>query len=152
MNWKYVELLNNKEDIEKVESTFGIKFPIHFKKIVLKYNGGYPQKNIFDTERSKERVFSNLLDFNLDNRNNVLDVFFRVQDILPYKTFPFGSDPAGNYLCFDFNSNDTEPSIIFWKHEGEIMEGKERYETEYISGSFEEFLSKLYSQDENFLN
>ncbi len=97
---------------------------------------------------SKEKVFSNLLDFNLNNSNNVLDVHSRIKDILPFKVYPFGSEPSGDYLCFDYNTDNLEPNIILWKHEGIVDNGEEVYETEYISNSFEEFLSRLYSEED----
>ncbi|WP_103068640.1 SMI1/KNR4 family protein [Aquimarina sediminis] len=124
------------------------KIAQYFRKIILENNGGYPTKNIFDTDMSKEKVFSNLLDFNLNNSNNVLDVHSRIKDILPFKVYPFGSEPSGDYLCFDYNTDNLEPNIILWKHEGIVDNGEEVYETEYISNSFEEFLSRLYSEED----
>ena len=147
MKWKYCEPLNDSKKIDKVEEIFGIKFPLDFSNILMDNNAGHPEKSLFDTNKSKERIFGSLLDFNLDNYNNILKVYLRIKDILPNDVFPFGSDPGGNYLCFDYRNNLIEPEIIFWKHEGELIDGNEIYQTEYISINFKNFLMNLYTDD-----
>ena len=55
MEWKYVKNINENEIVE-VEKKYNINLPESLKNIILKYNGGRPDRRIFDTTTSKERV------------------------------------------------------------------------------------------------
>lgn len=59
--WQDVEKLDDRASIIVVERTLNANFPHLYLETVKKFNGGSPVNNIFDTDKSRERVFSNLL-------------------------------------------------------------------------------------------
>lgn len=127
MEWKYVIPLINEENIIKVEKEYKIKLPEVLKEIIKKNNAGYPKKEIFDTEKEKERVFKNLLSYNKDDQENI----FEYSNFFDKGLIPFALDPSGNVLCIDENK-----AIVFY-----LIEINEK---ELVANSFEEFLKKLY--------
>lgn len=152
MNWKYISKLKDQNFLWEVESIFEVELPEDFKKIINENNAGYPEKEGFDTSLSKERVFGNLLDFNLNEEFNIIRTFNQVKELLPVKTFPFGVDPGGNFICFDYRNSERVPQIIFLKHEGYLDEdGNECYNTEFIANSFNEFINQLYDPEEDHI-
>ena len=158
--WEDIEELATSGNISKVEHELGVNFPHLFIETVKKYNGGTPKNNIFDTQESNERVFSNLLSFNVDNSHSILSVWEDVKDRMPNGVIPFATDPGGNLICFDYR-NDNEPEVIFWNHEENFevdendnmnypdVDAEYKLHTmEFVAPNFFEFLSILYKKQE----
>ncbi|WP_356724712.1 SMI1/KNR4 family protein [Paenibacillus sp. JJ-223] len=61
---------------------------------------------------------------------------------LPERIVPFGRDPFGNFLCFDYRSMQENPTIVFYDHESEVEDEK----IIYVCDTFTQLLSELYSQ------
>jgi len=61
INWKFVIPMEDKEAIEKIEKKYNILLPNDLKECIRDNNAGYPDKKVFDTEISKERIFKDLL-------------------------------------------------------------------------------------------
>jgi hypothetical protein len=76
IHWKYVKPLVNKAAIEKFETKNKISLPADLKQCIKVNNGGRPDKNTFDTDKSKERVFKTLLSFNENDVEKYLQIFF----------------------------------------------------------------------------
>lgn len=130
ITWKYIKPLNSKTSINDFERENGIIFPSDLKKSFIKNNGGRPSKNIFDTDRSKEKVFKALLSFNKSDPENIY-IVFSVLNKEKKGLVPFASEPSGDSLCLQDNA------IVLYLHEtGDI---------EKVANSFSELLSKLYS-------
>ena len=156
MQWKFVKKLNDVNFINQVESKLAISFPIELKEIVLKYNNGAPEPNTFDTEKLKGKSFGELLNFNLDSANNILEHYSWIQDKLPANVIPFAGGAGGDYLCYDFRTEKKNPEIIFWDHEqiSYIAENRllvpdheyeyEYYKLEYVADNLNDLLNKLY--------
>lgn len=53
MEWKYVKSLKYDKGITNVKKIYNMKISKYLKDIIMKYNGGRPLKNIFDTTNSK---------------------------------------------------------------------------------------------------
>lgn len=158
--WLDVKKLNATADIAAVERKFTLNFPHLFIETVKKFNEGSPINNIFDTDKSKERVFANLLSFNLDSKISIISVWEDNKERLPNGVIPFATDPGGNYICFDYRSAN-EPSIIFWNHEEDFVLNEENeieypevdaeykmHAIEFVAPDFFEFLSILYKKEE----
>lgn len=61
---------------------------------------------------------------------------------MPDEVVIFAHDPAGNFLCFDYNQLiDGYPAIIFWDHEVEGGNAKK------ICNTFTELLHMLHEYD-----
>lgn len=155
--WKFVKPLKDKSSILLVEKEWGIKLPEIFIELVIKYNSGVPENTAFNTEFSTGKSSGELLNFNLDSKDNVLAEYKNIEDKLPPDIFPFAADPGGNYICFDYRMNKENPQIVFWNHEERfIIEGDQivnpDVENEFdlhiiepVSNDLEGFLNKLYT-------
>jgi len=130
--------------LSTLETAWNIVLPEDFKSVVQDSNRGCPAPYAFDTVKNKGRVFGGLLNFNLEEKGNVLEDYQVIKSRLPEKVFPFAEDPFGNFICFDFNKNFKKPSVIFWNHEGRVIGGIDTYEIEFVADSFTELLNKLY--------
>ena len=158
--WQDVEKIDNKASRTIVEHKLGIVFPHLYLETIKKFNGGSPVNNVFDTEKTHERVFSNLLSFNLEGTTSILTVWEDNKERMPNGLIPFATDPGGNYICFDYRST-TEPSVIFWNHEENFVINAENeleypevdaeyklHGIEFVAPDFFEFLSILYKKEE----
>jgi hypothetical protein len=158
--WQDVEKLDDKASIVEVERALNVSFPHLYLETVKKFNGGSPVNNVFDTDKVNERVFSNLLSFNSNNESSILTVWEDNKERMPTGVIPFGTDPGGNYICFDYR-NTTEPSVIFWNHEENFVLNAEDemeypevdaeyklHDIEFVAPDFFEFLSILYRKEE----
>lgn len=158
--WQDIENLDDKASIAVVERALSVTFPHLYLETVKKFNGGSPINNIFDTDKSSERVFSNLLSFNLDSKYSILSDWEDNKERMPNGVIPFAVDPGGNYICFDYRST-TEPSVVFWNHEENfVLNAKDEMEypevdaeyklhdIEFVAPDFFEFLSILHREEE----
>ena len=135
MNWKYVKTLKSENDIIEFESTFGFEFPDSFKEIVVNYNGGRPEKDIYDTDKAKERTIKSLLSFNKEDKESIWKIAEWSKDELKDKYIAFAVDHFGNLICFSV----TDKTIIFMD--------METLKTEVVATDFFAFISKLYAID-----
>ncbi len=158
--WQDVEKMNDSSSIGIVESKLGVVFPHLYLETIKKFNGGSPVNNVFDTEKTSERVFSSLLSFNLEESTSILAIWEDTKERMPNGIIPFATDPGGNYICFDYRST-TEPSVVFWNHEENfVINAKDEldypevdaeyklHDIEFVAPDFFEFLSILYKKEE----
>lgn len=141
INWLFKKEEVTKEDIIKVEEKLDLKFPKSFNECVVNNNGAQPEKNIFDLNNEKGKIFGSLLDFDLNADENIVSIYKDLKNRIPNKIVPFADDPSGNYICFDYRKKD-EPEIVFWDHE--LAEENPKKSISYIADNFEEFINKLY--------
>ena len=127
INWKYVIPLENKEEIQEIEKKYSVLLPNDLKGCIENNNAGYPNKNIFDTEVSKEKIFKDLISYNSEDEENI----YQFEELFRMTLIPFGLDPSGNVLCLD-----DDKKVILYLHETQ--------EKEFVADNFSEFLNKLY--------
>jgi hypothetical protein len=133
------------ENIKECEEFFAVPFPDIYKETVLNFNGGHPQPYCFDLGGEKGKVFDRLLSVSRENKWNI----YAAAEILRETSenlIPFGSDPFGNDLCFDYSKTDSDPAVVFHDHERAYED--ENYHGEFICSGFAEFLYMLYSDEE----
>ena len=135
MKWILLKTKINEKEFEAIENSLDVEFPIDFKNIVLENNGASPEKMLFDTQNTKERVAEYLLSFSKTDKDNIIDVYNYVKDRFNRKLIPIIKDPFGNYICFDFSTGKI-PELYLWNHDNSSLE--------YISKTFSEFLDSLY--------
>lgn len=117
--------------IKEFEQENGVKLPDLYKEHVLTYNGGYPNKTTFRHSEGRECVFEALLNWDQSRKANI----FFWNDVVNEKTLiPFGKDPFGNVICFNFLVVE-EPSTVFWDHESN--------KTFFVSDNYKSFLEEL---------
>lgn len=72
----------------------------------------------------EEKSFGTLLTYDMDDDENIIEVFNDYNGTLPSALVPFAFDPAGNLICFDYKNHKEDPIVVFWEHEGH---GKRKY-------------------------
>ena len=150
MKWYYVKQLQSKKLIDEFENLREYKFPNSFKECVILNNGGHPEFEAFDTEKTEERCISYFLSFNKDDNSTVwksveayksnIEVAEQGEDYneataltnLFNRYVIFAYTPFGDDIAFD----KTDDSVVFIDHE--------TLNVEKITNSFEEFLNCLY--------
>jgi hypothetical protein len=148
MEWLNGIRLEDVNNLNLIENDWKVKLPPQLRSIIQDHNKSYPENYVFDTEKSKERVFGGLLSFDLSSKNNIRHHFQAIRDRLPEGVFPIAIDPGGNYICLDYRIDmDAEPKVVLWDHEGFILNGKETYNIEHIARSFDNFLLGLYKDE-----
>lgn len=136
MNWVLAKPLIKFELINEFEQKYNIKFPTSYVEIVQEYNLGRPRPNVFDTNKSKERIAKCLLSFNTEHKENIWDIYAALKKQLPADVIPFMVDQFGNFICFYFDSFTSEVTIVFWDVENQQIEN--------IAESFDEFIAIFY--------
>lgn len=143
--WKYVNEPLTNQEISQVEENLDIKFPKDYLEIVMNNDGGYPSPNDFLLNNRLE-MFNNLISFKISDSSNILETMEAVSDRLIEGIIPFGDDPGGNLICFDYRSSDN-PTVVFWDHEiagsGELEKA-----ISFICDNFTDFLDMLYEAPE----
>ena len=110
-----------REDITKVEQLFGVSFPEDYVKCAQLYHGASVIPYCVDFN-DNVRVFANLLSFADNSTDNIVKAYISNKDRFKDGIFPFACDLAGNYFCFDYRKDKSNPSIIFWIHELAVSE------------------------------
>lgn len=135
MNWKYVKPLKKTDSIYDFEESEKVEFPDSYIATVKKFNGGRPEKSIYDTDKTKERTIKSLLSFNDDDRETIRRTAENLKEELNGKYIAFASDNFGNLICFD----KKDMSVVFFD--------LETLNTEKIANDFSAFLDKLYDDE-----
>lgn len=157
IEWLYTKKEVSMSTIKEIESELKIKFPQDFIECVIYNHGACVEPHLFKVE-DKERVFSQLLSFELNSSMNIINTYNRIKEGLPKKVIPIASDPAGNFICFDYSKNVAYPTVVFWYHEISVAEDDldedelednslddlQREALAYICDSFTELINMLY--------
>ncbi|REK76865.1 SMI1/KNR4 family protein [Paenibacillus paeoniae] len=133
--WLHVEGPVDDATIAAIEQLFHVTFPQDYKNCIKQFNGGYPEPSSFDYDNGAQGIFHDLISFTNNDLNISMFQEFAVKSIVP-----FGRDPFGNLLAFDYRLNKEKPPVILFDHE--------EIEAEAITpvcNTFTELLDKLYS-------
>ncbi|QUG40138.1 SMI1/KNR4 family protein [Psychrobacillus sp. INOP01] len=133
IKWVFTEEPLDEMKIGEVENSFGFILPDDYKQCIIENNGGFPEPNVFDCDDGRiEAVFNNLISFT--NKDLNIKMFYEFSS---QKLIPFGKDPFGNLLCFDYRYNEKSPKIVFYDCE-------ETTKTS-VCDSFTDLLERLYA-------
>lgn len=136
MNWILEKPLKDDSLIENFEKKFRVDFPETYIEVVKEYNNGRPRPNVFNTEKTDERVAKCLLSFDTSHKENIWDTYKILKKQLPADTYPFMLDQFGNFLCFQIDTLTKKMHVVFWNMEEQSIEN--------VAESFDEFLSNFY--------
>ncbi len=128
MEWKYVKPLNDNSIIGYIEKTYNVEIPLYLKEIITNYNGGRPEKTVFDTQQSKEKVLQGLISFNIEDKANI----FIYEELLKKGYIPFAITEFGDIICVNVENSNIELYI------------QEQDKFEYVCKSIDLFFDKLY--------
>lgn len=137
--WNFSKGAVRDEQIESIEKYFCVKLPQDYIECASKNDASYPSPDRFSVN-GKIEVFNNLISLNTDMETNIISVYENVKDKIEDNIIPFGDDPFGNLLCFDYRNGDN-PTIVFWEHE-RAAQDKEAALL-FASKSFTELLGML---------
>lgn len=139
--------------IENFAQQSGVSFPETYIALISKYDYLYPEDNIFDfvdncgNQNERDIVF-------LGYKNEVIDgssiyAYSQINDEYSYgnQIIAFGCSGNGDYICFDYRNNSTEPCVVLMYHDDFIEDnsGSVRMRVIHIADSFDDFLLKLHS-------
>lgn len=131
INWLGARGVFSLADLHSMEMEKGITFPQKYIDLVSSENGASPDKKIFDCATRHDCVFDSLINWDKSRKANM---FFWAATLNVKNIIPFGQDPFGNLICFDY-SHGSEPKIVFWDHEtSEIL---------HVADGFQYFLDNL---------
>ena len=130
LEWKYVEPLDESQ-LSKIENHFGLSLPEDYKKLLAECNRGKPTLERFDTELQKECVLDYMIDLaDTISLSKTMSADYGIENLVP-----ISRDPFGNLIAFRIAGPQMD-GVVFWDHETNKI-----YR---ISGSFTEFIEKLY--------
>lgn len=132
MEWRYVKPLLEDNSIAELESIIEYSFPQEFVQCITQNNGGRPNRQVFDTNVTKERMIKSFLSFNKDDKESVWKIIEGSKEELKINFVPFAIDNFGNLICFNKDNN----GIVFLDHENANVE--------FIAPGFSQFLDSLY--------
>ena len=113
IQWKYVSPLREKSAVDVLEIKYHYPLPDDLKSCILENNAGVPSPCLFDFGENKGKVFGGLLSYNPDDLDNIYEFIelFWNESNSNLSMFPFGIDPAGNFLCVK------DKKVVFFDHE-----------------------------------
>ena len=129
MEWKYVKPLKDHAIFKNIEKTYNVEIPNYLKELIISFNGGRPEKTLFDTQKSKERVLQGLISFNKEDKANI----FIFEELLKKGYIPFAITEFGDVICIKIDNE----SIELYLHELDKFE--------YVCDNIEKFLNILYN-------
>lgn len=128
MEWKYVKPLKNMNSITQIECKYKVQIPQALKNMIIKYNGGRPEKRLFYTDKHTEKVMKSLLSYNTEDKENIY--FF--SEIFEKGFIPFAITEFGDTICI----NNQNKNVELYLHETDSFE--------YICKDVEDFINILY--------
>ena len=130
LEWKYVEPLDESQ-LSKIEDHFGLSLPDDYKKLLAECNRGKPTLERFDTDHLKECVLDYMINFSdTVSLAKTISADYDIENLIP-----ISRDPFGNLIAFRIAGRQVG-GVVFWDHETNKISK--------ISGSFTEFIEKLY--------
>lgn len=129
------------EQLILVQEQLSITYPEDFREFILKNSGAGPFPHSYNFEGRDEAVLNNIFDFDLETEYNVIEEYGFIKDRIAEDVFPFGRDPFGNFICFDYRKDSTSPTVVFWDHE---LSREDSDNLKLICNTFTEFIDKLY--------
>ena len=128
MEWKYIKPLKELKSIEYIENKYNVHVPHYLQNIILKYNGGRPERKYFDTQNYKEKVLKNILSYNKEDKENI----YMFDDVFSRGYIPFAITEFGDIICIENKSG----KILLYMHELNAFE--------YVCDDIEAFFDILY--------
>ncbi|KEZ53657.1 hypothetical protein GS18_0201355 [Metabacillus indicus] len=156
LEWEYADSETSEAEIIDIGLRLGYSFPQDYIDCV-KINGGASVIPEAFNVGTVERCFGSLFSFDEVSSEYIVKKYEIYKGFLPKKVFPIACDPAGNLICFDYESNES-PIVVFWEHENaaekellitdglteEEAEKRARKNIVYVAATFTEFLDKLH--------
>ena len=105
----------SQSDFSQLEHEWGVRLPDEYKTLVSAYQGMTPEPAVFDVGKGTN-VFNVLLTIKgHDGRESysVKRAYEVLRPHVPVGLFPFAATSGGEFICFDYRANATQPGIAF---------------------------------------
>lgn len=116
IEWKFIKPLLEDGIIEKYLCTVNVTLPNKLVELLKTFNGGRPNKKEFNTDKNNGYIFKCLLSYNKEDIENIYKYYNKSFKLK--KLYPIGTDCAGNFICYNLNTND----YILLNHENDVIE------------------------------
>ena len=107
------------KELDKVETQLGIVLPYDLRQHLLRFNGGTPKPDYFQSDDDYYQVrgfFSVKYGIGGNPELTFEKSYQRLANNIPDGLIPFADDAAGNLFCYSVNK-ETMHTIFFWEHE-----------------------------------
>ena len=125
------------EELQALESQWGVKLPEDYKQLVSVHQGMTPQPGVFHVGRGAN-VLGVLLTITRDEESELYSVQHTYDVIRPHVppgVYPFGDTPGGEQLCFDYRNSPDQPTILLVTVEMSLYP---------VANNFSQFLQGLH--------
>jgi len=122
----------SEEELKTFKTNYGFQLPSTYEKLILKYNGGFPDRNIFQ-QSSVHFLPIKYGNFNIEECIDALD-----SDLRPEKYVPFAD---GDGCVFMFDGSGAPFSVYQLYEDSDIVK---------VADTFDDFINAL-EFDEDYL-
>lgn len=116
LTWKYDKPLNDSMAVKIFLEKYKVRLPSSLIEVMEKHNGGRPSEKTIVTATNQEYVFKAMLSYNEGDKETIYSIYPEL--FKGKKSFPFASDSAGNFICYDTVSK----KYVFYNHETDTEE------------------------------
>lgn len=135
------------DEIDRIEKSLNLRFPVALKSHYLKFNGGSPKNCIF-TKSGEEFVVQEFFPMCFgpkpDRLESIVADLVIARAIIPPMLMPFADDPGGDYFCIGVDEKSAGKIYMFcndYSHDAARA-------IRYLSKSLDDFLSDLSPDEE----
>lgn len=135
------------EEIIEFEKEFQFVMPDMIKKHYLSFNGGYPEKSVYDASNGERYVMNYFYAVNGAEGNDLNETLRILKDenVFPQWLIPLADDEGGNIFCYSLNSVD-KGAIYYYDHEFGYGTNPERHICK-ISDSIVDFITEMSEEE-----
>lgn len=137
------------EDLRKFENENNIVMPVKIREHYLRFNGGYPERNVFCSMEDERQYIINYF-FSIGCGEGLAIEktlpLLRDEKIFPTWLVPLANDEGGNLFAYSIR-NGEEGAIYYYVHEFDYGEKPEKY-IKYLSKDIDTFLNSLNFEEE----
>jgi hypothetical protein len=142
LRWKRAGEPLDETELQRLELELGVTLPPSYRECVRVFHGATPTPQGFDFTDQKlgqmGSCFSLLLEIAEVGNETIRQYLKSYAEDLPIGLMPFGRDPGGDLMCFDYQVSKTKPSVVYWHHE---RMGDDS--VTLLTNSFDEFINSL---------
>ena len=137
--------------IEEFENMISANLCHDYKKFLLEYNGGYPEKNAFDWVQ-KNAIYENVVGgddirYFTSIQQSILDYEY-LRERMPNEFVQIADDNFSNRICLGIKGS-YYGKVYFWDHDWEAEDDEPpTYDNlSLIANSFTDFINMLFFSD-----
>ncbi len=140
----------HEKDVQLLEQNSNLKLPGDYRKFLLAFNGGIPEKLKFSAKKYGDSILKEL--YGIYDNEPVRDIQSNLKTYIlriPNEFISIGCDQLGNQIILGMRGK-YKNKIYFWWHEGESETEKITYSNIYfVSENFTSFLGSLGNIPDN---